>query len=213
MFIAGHETTAFTLAWTLLLLAQHPRVLDALGAEVTGVLGDRAPETADAARMPLLDRVLKESQRLFPATPFVFIRRATAGFELGGHALPEGASIILSPLVTHRLPDVFPEPLRFLPERWERPAPSSFQYLPFGAGPRLCIGAGFANQALRLVLPMLLQRFRFELDPRADVSTKVRGITMGPARGVAMTALARDAKVTPVRRLRGNLDRLVSFEA
>ena len=116
MFLAGHETTSFTLAWTLLLLAQHPPVLEALGAEIDAVLGARPPELADAAAMPVLDRVIKESQRLLPATPFLFIRRSTAGFRLGDHALPEGASIILSPLVTHRLPSVFEEPLRFRPD-------------------------------------------------------------------------------------------------
>lgn len=213
MFIAGHETTAFTLCWTLLLLAQHPRELEAVSEEVRSVLGDRAPEVADIARLPRVDRALKESQRLLPATPFLFIRRATAGFQLDGHTLPENSSLILSPLITHRLPAVFEDPLRFRPDRWETLTPTPYQYLPFGAGPRTCIGAGFANQALRLVLPMLLQRFRFALRDGATLSTQVRGITMGPAKGLQMSALAPDARVTPARGTRGNLHRLVRFDA
>lgn len=213
LFIAGHETTSFTLAWTLFLLSQHPEVMNAVGEEVDGVLGARAPESDDAARMPLLDRAIKESQRLLPATPFVFIRRATAPFQLGEHQLPAEASVILSPLITHRRPDTYPDPLRFRPERWESLRPSPYQYLPFGAGPRMCLGAGFAAQALRLVLPMMMQRFRFQLTDKAVVSTKVQGITAGPRNGLPMKLLPRGTKAQRPHPLRGDIHRLVALPA
>ena len=186
LFIAGHETTAFTLAWTLFLLSQHPQVLAELHEEITGALRGAPPTAATLRSMPLLDAVVKESQRLFPATPFLFFRRATAPLQLGGHALPERTTVILSPLVTHRLPEIFSEPQRFVPRRWEGNQPTIYEYLPFGAGPRMCVGAGFAAQAVRVVLSMLLSRVRLSLVSGANVSRKVAGVTMGPRHGLPM---------------------------
>ncbi|HMV66962.1 MAG TPA: cytochrome P450, partial [Myxococcota bacterium] len=186
LFIAGHETTAFTLAWTLLLLAQHPDVADALDAELARLPGP--PEVGDLAALPVLDGVLKESMRLLPATPFLFIRQADGGAEIGGHALPPGAWLLLSPLITHRDPDRFPDPLAFRPARWEGLAPTPHEYLPFGAGPRMCLGAGFAAQTLRLVLPMILRDWRPELPPAGvRVDLRTQGITMGPAPALPAT--------------------------
>ncbi len=211
MLIAGHETSAYTLCWTLFLLAQHPRVLGDLSDEVRGVLGGGAPTVEALARMALLDRVVKESQRLLPATPFMFLRRATEPFALGEHRLPAGATLILSPLVTHRDAAVFPEPQRFRPERWETLQPTPYQYLPFGAGPRLCIGAGFASQLLRVVLAMVLQRFRPALVDGARVSRKVQGITMGPRHGLPMRLAPSTAAPAKAARVRGDIGELVDL--
>jgi cytochrome P450 len=211
LFIAGHETTSFTLSWTLFLLSQHPRVHAALLDELHGVLRGAPPSPEQFARLPLLDAVIKESQRLMPATPYLFLRRSTAPFELGGHALPAGVTLLLSPLVTHRSSEVFPEPQRFRPERWQGLQPTPYEYLPFGAGPRMCIGAGFSSQALRVVLAMLLQRHRLSLVDGARVSYKVQGITLGPRFGMPMrVGGAQDPVPTPVH-VRGDIHELIDL--
>jgi cytochrome P450 len=211
LFIAGHETTAYTLTWTLLLLAQHPRVLADLLDELRGKLHGDAPTAAQVGELPLLDHVLKESMRLLPATPVLFIRVIREDAELGPYRLPKSAGVILSPIITHTLPEIYPEPRRFLPERWATIRPSAYEYLPFGTGPRMCLGAGFANLALRVLLPLVLQHGRLDFLPGASVSQKVRGITMGPKRGVPMRAARHDGSFpTPVR-LGGNVRDLVDL--
>jgi cytochrome P450 len=197
MYVAGHETTAYTLGWTLFLLSQHPQLQDETAAEC------RTGE--------LLERVIKESQRLLPATPYLFIRVAQAGFQLGDHELPAGAGCILSPLMTHRQPEIYSDPLRFDPERWTRISPSPYEYLPFGAGPRLCIGMGFAAQALRVVLPRILSRFKVELADGAKISRKVQGITMGPRHGLPVRLLPPHATVKKGR-VRGDIHELVALD-
>jgi cytochrome P450 len=213
LYVAAHETTAFTLSWTLFLLSQHPTVAADLADEVRGVLRGDAPTVAQIARMPLLDAVLKESMRLLPATPFFFLRRLTGSSQVGPFTLPEGSTLILSPLVTHRDPDLFPEPKRFRPERWQGLTPSPYEYLPFGAGPRLCLGAPFAALVLRLVLPMIVQRSRFRLAWSADVSRRVQGITMGPKHGMPMRVTPQDGWYPRPTRVRGDIHELVDLTA
>jgi cytochrome P450 len=212
MYVAGHETTAYTLGWTLFLLAQHPEILAEVARESRDTLGGGPPAPlGEGAQLPLLERVIKESQRLLPATPYLFIRQATAGFRLAGHDLPADTGFILSPLLTHRRAELYQEPLRFDPARWTTIDPSPYEYLPFGAGPRLCIGMGFAAQALRIVLPMLLARFAFELADGAKVSRKVQGITMGPKHGLPMRLLPSGAAVKRAR-VAGDIGELVALD-
>jgi len=197
LYVAGHETTSHTLCWTLFLLSQHPRVLADLEDELHGVLRGDAPTVEQLSRLPLLDAVVKESMRLLPTTPFLFLRKASEDFQLGSLSLPPGTNLMLSPLVTHRLPDLYPEPARFRPERWQRLQPSLYEYLPFGAGPRMCLGATFAAQEVRLVLALLIQRFRLSLAPGARVATQVRGITLGPKHGLSMHVGTRSTPLPP----------------
>jgi cytochrome P450 len=211
LLIAAHETSSHTLSWTLLLLSQHPEVLGALLAELDAKLGGSAPTLEQLGQLPVLDSVVKESMRLLPATPFLFFRRATGSFELGPYTLPEKAVVLLSPLVTHREPSLYPEPLRFWPERWKTLSPSTYEYLPFGAGPRMCIGASFANMALRVLLALLVQRFRFTLSPDARVSRLVRGITLGPKHGLPMRIDAQDRRSAPPGPVRGDIHQLVQL--
>jgi cytochrome P450 len=213
IYVAGHETTSHTLSWTLFLLSQHPRVLADLEDELSGTLRGAAPSVEQLSQLPLLDAVVKESMRLLPATPLLFVRFATDAFQLGPYALPKGTGVMLSPLVTHRLPDLYPEPDRFLPERWQRLQPSLYEYLPFGAGPRMCLGATFASQEVRLVLATLLQRFRLSLAPEARVSCQVRGITLGPRHGMPMRVGRRDTPLPPPARVRGDISRIVRLES
>lgn len=198
LFVAGHDTTAETLAWTLLLLMQHPRVLRDLQGDPEG---------------PLLDRVLKESMRLLPAAPMLFLRVCAREAPLGPHTLPAGACVVLSPLVTHRDPDVFPAPARFAPDRWEALDPSPWSYLPFGAGPRMCLGAQLGAQLQRWILPRILRRFTPQLAPGARVDRGMHGITMAPRRG--LPALLRPATEAPgpPAALRGDIRELVELTA
>ena len=169
--MAGYETTSYALAWTLMLLAQHPSVQAELREELSAALGGEAPTVEQLAELPLLDAVVKESTRLLPPTYMMFIRRACGPFELGPFAMPEGTRVVLSPLVSHHMPEVFSDPDRFVPKRWFERKPDPFELVPFGAGPRLCLGAGFAAQEIRLVVALILQRFSLRMPEGARLVT------------------------------------------
>jgi cytochrome P450 len=210
LMAAGHDTTAYTLAWTLFLLSQHPRVLADLRDELHGRLRGAPPTAAQIADLPLLDRVLKESMRILSIPAFLFIRVAAAPFQLGPYSLPKGSGVILSPFVTHHLPDLYPEPERFRPERWESIQPSPYEYMPLGAGPRMCIGASFAGLSLRLLLAMIVQRVGFELLPEARISRTISGVALVPKHGVPLRLLEPGA--TPRRSpVRGDIHELVAL--
>lgn len=211
LFFAGHDTQARTLAWTLFLLEQHPDVLADVVDEIDAVLGGGPPTLERASELALVDRVLKESMRVLTPAPVTFVRVCQTEARIGPHALPRGASVILSPFITHRDPGRYPEPTRFLPRRWERIQPTPYEYLPFGAGPRMCIGASFANLAMRLVLPMILQRFRVTLAPGARVSRVVRGNILSPRYGLPMHIAPQDRRFARGARPRGDIGELVEL--
>lgn len=188
LLIAGHETTANTLTWCLLLLAQHPHVLAELLDEITGVLGGAAPSVEQLNALPLLEGVIKESLRLLP-TVALGTRMSTAPFQIGRYHLPKGAFVSFSQHLTHRLPDLYPEPLKFKPERWAAIDPSPYEYIPFGGGPRMCIGAVFAMMQLKIVLAMLLQRYKLGIAPGTRVDWQL-GMTLGPKGALPMTVMA-----------------------
>lgn len=190
IFAAGHETSTNALAWTLLLLATHPDVALDLHDELAGVLRGDPPTVEQLARLPLLEAVVKESMRVLPPVP-VHPRVIAADTELGGHFLPARTELFLSIFHMHHDPAVFSEPRRFDPSRWSRMRPSTFEYNPFSAGPRMCIGASFAMMEIKIALAMLLQRFRVELPPRAHVNRRV-AITMAPRRGLPMRVRLAD---------------------
>lgn len=211
LFVAGHETTAFTLMWTLILLMQHPQVYADLQDELRGALGGEAPQADQLKDLPLLDAVVKESMRLMPATPCMFMRRGVEPFQLGGYDLPADSKVILSPLITHRLPELYPNPQQFDPGRWASLKPSLYEYLPFGAGPRMCLGMGFAELEIRLALAMILQRNRMALPANSKVDPVVRGITMGPKRGFQATLMTPDAPFPKPEVLAGGIRKLVDL--
>ncbi|MCX4241154.1 cytochrome P450 [Paraliomyxa miuraensis] len=209
LVIAGHETSANALLWTLLLLPQHPRIHQELCEELDGALHGDAPTVEQLTRLPLLDAVVKESMRLMPPTYMMFMRRANGDFELGPYPMPTGTTLLLSALVTHRMPSVWPDPERFDPERWQSRRPTPFEYLPFGAGPRLCLGATFAEQEVRVLLAVMLQRVRLRPVDGLRVDPKGRGITMGPKDAVPVRVEARDRVAGPVVRIGGSIRRFV----
>lgn len=208
LLIAGHETSSNALTWTLFLLAQHPRVYADVVDEVTSVLGGAAPRLEHLARLPLLDRVIKETLRLLPPAS-VTSRISTAPFQIGPYVAPKGAFITLSQYVTHRLPDLYPQPYRFKPERWETFDPSPYEYLPFGAGTHMCIGMSFALMEIKLVLALLLQRFRLELPAQTQVNHHVK-VTLAPKGGVPMHVHLQDRCFGKMP-VRGTIHKLVDL--
>jgi cytochrome P450 len=189
LFLAGHETTANALTWTWYLLAQHPQAEQALGREIDRVLAGHAPTLGDLPRLPYTEMVVKESMRLFPPA-WGFGRLALEEFELDGYRIPAGTNIFITQWLTHRDSRFFPDPLRFDPERWrEDPVRKGkiprFAYFPFGGGPRVCIGAGFAMLEAALLLATIAQRYRFTLAPNAKV-TPLFSVTLRPKCGLPM---------------------------
>ncbi|MFD9335107.1 cytochrome P450 [Streptomyces sp. NPDC060028] len=183
--LAGHETTATSLAFSLHLLARHPESQSRAREEVSRVLGDRTPGAADLDRLPYLTQVLKEAMRLYPAAPAIG-RRAVAACEIDGHAVPAGADVILAPWVTHRHPRYWPDPERFDPDRFTPEAEAArprYAWFPFGGGPRACIGQHFSMLESVIALAMILRAYEFEaVDTEVPVTAGITLRTTGPAR-------------------------------
>lgn len=164
LFRGGSKTTASALTWVFFFLDQHPHVLERLLAENSEVLGGQPPELSSLARLTYLDHVIKECLRLFP--PVIWgIRYSALPFSMEGAEFQTNQKVLYSAHVAHRDPAVFPEPNRFLPERWESAEPTPYEYFPFSAGPRLCLGANFATMAIKIAVSIILQRFRIRLVP------------------------------------------------
>jgi cytochrome P450 len=165
--IAGQDTTASALAWTWYLLSKHPEVARRVTAEVDSVLGGRAPEFEDLAELGYLRMVFQEAMRLYPPA-WTFSREAREDDLIGDFEVRKGTTIIIAPCAVHRRPDLWPDPERFEPERFEPDrvaARHRFAYIPFGGGPRNCLGARFAEMEALTVLAMVAQAFRLEVPP------------------------------------------------
>jgi cytochrome P450 len=167
MLLAGHETTASSIAWTFYLLSLHPSAWRRLREEVIQVLGDRAPTLEDLPQLTWARMVFEESLRLYPPV-WLIPRQSVAADELGGYQIPAGSDVLISPYVLHRHPGYWERPDNFEPERFSTP-PRRYIYLPFGAGPRACVGSSLASIEAILVLAMVTQRYRLELLPGVDV--------------------------------------------
>jgi len=162
IFLAGHETTASALTWSWILLAQHPLAEARLHAELEAVLGGRPPTVADLPSLPYTAGVFAETLRLYPPAPMVF-RRAVQAHPVGDYTIPKGGIVILSQYVMHRDARFFAHPETFEPDRWRPDARATrprYAYFPFGGGPRVCIGEGFASTEGVLVLATIAQRWR-----------------------------------------------------
>jgi len=167
ILLAGHETTANALTWTLYLLSQHPAAAERLREELDQVLGDRAPSPGDYSRLTYTRRVVTESMRLFPPA-WIIGRRAIDEYAIGEYRLPPRAIVFMSAYVMHRDGRFYDHPERFIPDRWTpefEAARPKFAYFPFGGGARQCIGEQFAWMEGVLVLATIAQRWRLELDP------------------------------------------------
>lgn len=193
IFVAGHETTAAAMAWIWYLLSQHPGAEAKLHAELDAVLCGRAPTNADLPKLVYTRMVIDEAMRFYPPAPGVSTRVALQADEVCGVRIPKGGYVVLSPWVTHRHRRYWDHPDRFDPERFSKAAAEGrprFAYIPFGAGPRVCIGASLAITEMTVVLAVLAQRYRLALAPGRKVELLHR-ITMRPLGGLPMTVTRR----------------------
>ncbi len=185
LFMAGHETTANTLAWVWYLLSAHPQVEARLHAELDDVLGGRAPTVDDLSRLTYTDWVVTETLRLMP-TVWLLGREAIEPTEVGGYLVPKGHTLWMSQWVLHRDARHFESPEEFLPERWAdglaRRLPR-YAYFPFGGGPRICIGNHFAQMEAVLLLATIARRFR-PLVPPGTTIKPIATMTLRPDGGV-----------------------------
>ncbi len=194
LFLAGHETTALTMTWTWVLLAQNPRAEAKLHEELDRVLAGRLPAIHDLPDLPYTEMVVRESMRLYPPA-YVVARYCIADAKIGGYDVPAGSALLLSPYVTHHDPRWWPNPQEFEPERfsagWEERLPR-YAYFPFGGGPRICIGNSFAHMEARLLLATLAQRFSLRVAPGQVIEPEPL-ITLRPKHGMRMEISAREA--------------------
>jgi cytochrome P450 len=189
---AGAETSAHALSWTWYLLGQHPEVTRHVHAELDTVLRGRTPTLQDLPDLPYSRMVLDEALRLYPPS-VVLPRQANAPDEIGGYAIPKDAVVVISQYVTHRHPEFWSEPEQFQPERFtpaEETRRHRCAYIPFGEGPRMCIGKPFALMEMHLVLATIAQAYTLQVVPEHPVVPEV-AVTLRPRGGLWMTVHAR----------------------
>ncbi len=194
-FLAGHETSAAALTWWGWCMAAHPDAQRRAADEVDAVLGGREPGAADLTRLPWLSLCIKETLRLYPPAPALFSRRTTQALDIAGLRLPRGAMLRLTPGLIQRDPRWFEEPEAFRPERFD-PAAGHREiprgaWMPFGAGPRVCLGSHFALMEITLVAAMVLQRYRLAPVPEAPAPEPVLNITLRPATPLRLRLMPR----------------------
>lgn len=208
MFRGGYNPNGMALYWSIFLLSRHPVTLERLRREFDQVLEGRNPGAEDLDRLVFLDCVIKETMRLFPAGTWT-ARLSLQAAEIGGYPVPERSWLVMSPFVTHRLPEVFPEPRKFRPERWLSIHPSSYEFLPFSAGPRYCLGAALAMLQLKTALSIILQHFDFCLVPGARVDCSGMN-SIRPKNGLPMRISLRGYP-PPDAPLAGNIRAIVDL--
>jgi cytochrome P450 len=193
LMFAGHDTSTSTLTFMLLELSRHPHVLARLHEEQDRVLGGATPSVDQLEReMPYLEMVLDEVLRLYPPA-WIGPRRAVREFEFGGRTVPKDAYVNYCSWASHRIPEVFPDPEAFIPERFERERKAQLPrgaYVPFGGGQRICIGKRFGQTEVKLVATMLLQRLRLDALPGRTVTIRQMP-TLSPKGGLRMRVTER----------------------
>ncbi|HEY0068404.1 MAG TPA: cytochrome P450 [Chloroflexia bacterium] len=194
LFIAGYETTALALTWSLYLLSQYPTAAARLQEEVRAVLGDSPPTAADYSRLEYTGQVIKETLRLYPPVWFLGARIALQTCHLGPYEVPAGAMVLISPWVTHRDPRNFDRPLEFDPGRWSGEASKQqpkYAYFPFGGGPRHCIGYSYAVMEAVMMLATIVQTHRLTHVAGHPVEPEPL-ITLRPRYGMQMVVSPAD---------------------
>ena len=192
LMLAGHETSAMALGWTLYLLATHPEIEERLAEHLETNLRGEPAGTEDLARLPYLKQVVQEAMRLYPPV-WGYLRRAERETELGGYVVPARAWVGVVTWALHRHPEFWPDPGRFDPDRFAPEVAAErdfFAYLPFAAGPRTCIGAGMAMLEIQLILAQIVPRFRMRVVPDHPIETDAR-VTLKPRHGIPVTLRRR----------------------
>jgi cytochrome P450 len=193
LFAAGHETTSNALTWTWYLLSQHPDAEARLHAELDTVLGGRTPTLADLQALPFTLQTIKETLRLYPPAWILNGRSNSADVTVGPYVIPKDSTIFIAPYAMHRLPRYWDNPEQFDPDRFtpEREKElSRYVYMPFGGGPRICIGNSFALMEAHLVVATIAQRYRFELTPEQTIELNPQ-ITLSNKTGMHMQIVGR----------------------
>ena len=192
IFMAGYETTAVSMTWVWYLLSQHPLEEAKLHEELDGVLAGRTPTVEDLANLPYTRMVVEEAMRVYPPAPGISILQAQQADEVCGFKVKPGLQVLISPWVLHRHRRLWDNPERFDPTRFNKESSEKrprFSYLPFGGGPRVCIGATLAMTEATLILAVLAQRFRLRLKEPQEIKLQTR-ITLRPKNGM-ITILER----------------------
>lgn len=188
LFFAGHDTTSTSLAWAFYWFCRQPIEAKKLLDEIDS-LGD-SPEPEAIVALPYLDAFCQETLRIYPVAPNV-ARQLIQPFDLAGTTVPAGKILTASIMMLHQNEKLYPEPNKFRPERFLERKFSPYEYIPFGGGPRRCIGAAFAMYELKIVLATLLRRYEFRLVRDAPIRYVQRGLTMGPQNGIDMVVEAK----------------------
>ncbi len=188
MFLAGHETTALTMTWTMRILHKHPTVLHTLRQEIDSVLGGRTATMSDMMHLEYTEKIIRESMRLFPPA-YTISRHSTDAVQIGDYHIPANKDINLSQIAVQRDPRWYEKPEAFVPERWSHDFRSSlpkYAYFPFGGGPRLCIGQQFALLETTVILTRMLQYGEWSLSSWQRITAQP-SITLRPKQPVMMT--------------------------
>lgn len=185
LFLAGHAATATTIAWVFYWLHKYPEMLAKVREELATLPPDVAPDSY--TKLPYLDAVCNETLRIYPPVSDLY-RQLRVPLRVGTYTLPAGTGVAVFTAIIHGREDLFPEPLRFRPERFLERSFTPFEFLPYGAGPRRCIGAVFANQALKIVVASILRRWEFSLETKDEPAVR-QGVGIGPKHGVRMRIL------------------------
>lgn len=197
LFLAGHETTSLALTWSLFLLTQHPDVDEKIAEELLEVLGGRAPTIEDVPKLRYVTSVIKEAMRIYPPA-YGFSREAIKDTKIGPYDIPKGSIIFISTWALNRNEKYFPNPEKFDPDRWteelEKTLPK-YLYIPFGGGPRVCIGEGFAMTEAILVLAMIAQRYTLKYNGKSE-PVPHPAVTLKPMHGMPMIIKKRSNRTS-----------------
>jgi cytochrome P450 len=187
LLLAGHATTATSIAWFFERVLAHEPTWDLLGQEIADVVGGGPLDSTHLPKLELLDATLKEAMRMRPASPGLF-RMATEPYTLGDHELPAGTFIMASSYLTHMQADQYPEPERFDPKRFLGTKPDAYSWIPFGGGSRRCIGMAFALYEMKVVCATVLAKARMQLAEPGPVGVTCRAVFQSPMKGLRVTA-------------------------
>lgn len=209
MFRGGYNPSGMALYWTIFLLSQHPGEMKKVLEELNRVVRGDIPTEPEVESMPYLEGALKEAMRLFPAGTWTG-RLAMQDFTLDSHRFSKGTWVLMSPYITHRIPEFFPEPYKFRPERWLSIHPSAYEFMPFSAGPRYCIGTSLAMMQLKIALTILFKRFGFTLKPGTNVDC-VGFNSIRPKYGLPMLLGKPGQELRPVP-FQGSVRNIVDFD-
>lgn len=212
LFGAAYETCQIVMIWTLVLIARHPEIAANLRDEITQNSGDGPADFAALNDLPLLDRVVKESMRVLPPVPNQY-RVALEDTALSDVEIRKKSRAILSAFILNRDPDIYPEPRRFLPGRWEGIDPTPFEYAAFSAGPRSCPGYFFGMSVVKVALATILSKYSIAFAENQKIDYRV-GVTLRPSSGVMviLRPLQEGRSLAPVA-VAGQINRLVQFSS